>query len=309
MRRGGRVACTELFLHYFGHSDEQGVTRAVREGVLLTLRNQELSGALNDLYLQGQLLEIIQDAIFCADSLTPDRTEQLILSFAPYLGSGLATTRHTIFTYDADELITEFIYRSSKAQGPYSVSLALSHAFTSISSRQVVGLSNLIGREAYLRMNPQEVDKPCLTDSYFLELSRKFISRMRESAIDLLRLCSSKPFVAWKTLDELNNQDEYEKYVEQIKKSALQRILFSAAMLKAWRGPEGRGFEIGDGLCIATLKDFENLQGCDEWEELTTEAIIRISALYYLLTSPDSDGEILEKAILNKLTQREPTQK
>ena len=309
LRRGGRVACTELFLHYFGHSDEQGVTRAVREGVLLTLRNQELSGALNDLYLQGQLLEIIQDAIFCADSLTPDRTEQLILSFAPYLGSGLATTRHTIFTYDADELITEFIYRSSKAQGPYSVSLALSHAFTSISSRQVVGLSNLIGREAYLRMNPQEVDKPCLTDSYFLELSRKFISRMRESAIDLLRLCSSKPFVAWKTLDELNNQDEYEKYVEQIKKSALQRILFSAAMLKAWRGPEGRGFEIGDGLCIATLKDFENLQGCDEWEELTTEAIIRISALYYLLTSPDSDGEILEKAILNKLTQREPTQK
>lgn len=309
LRRSGRVACTELLLHYFGHSDEQGVTRAVREGVLLTLRNPELSAVLNDLHSQGQLLEVIQDAIFYAGSLTPDRVEQLISSFTPYLGSRLTTTRHTLFTHDADELITKFIYESSKTQGPDSVSRSLSHALAIISPKQVVGLSNLVGREAYLRLNPQEVDKPCLTDSFFLELNQRFISRMRESAIDLLRLCSSKPYVVWKTLDELNNQHEYENYVVQIKKSAPQSILLSAAMLREWHGAEGRGFEISDGLCIVTLEDFANLQGCDELEELPIEALIRVSALYYLLASPDSDGGILEKTVLSKLAHRESTQK
>lgn len=308
LRRSGRVACSELLLHYFGHSDEQGITRAVREGILHTLRNQDLSTALNDLFLQGQLLEIIQDAISCAGSLTPDRTEQLIMSFTPYLGSGLTTTRCTPFTHDADELITKFIYESSKAQGPDGVSRTLSHAFATFSPKQVVGFSNLIGREAYLRMNPQETDKPCLTDSYFLELSQGFISKMHDSEIDFLRLCSSKPYVAWKTLDELHNQHGYENYVARIKKNAPQSILFSAAMLRTWHGAEGRGFEIDENLCIATLEDFKRLQGCNELEGLPTEVLIRVSSLYYLLASPKSDGEISEKTVLSKLARRESTQ-
>ena len=131
---------------------------------------------------------------------------------------------------------------------------------------------------------------------------------MHDSEIDFLRLCSSKPYVAWKTLDELHNQHGYENYVARIKRNAPPSILFSAAMLRTWHGAEGRGFEIDENLCIATLEDFKRLQGCDELEGLPTEALIRVSALYYLLASPDSDDEISEKTVLSKLERRESTQ-